>query len=140
VLAALLPCMWGYSELGRSMAATGLPADPRYRRWIQTYADPEFGPGRLVCGPAGPGGRRSASGPPGRLRTRLPDQPPPRTRLLGRQRTQPTGGDALGALRHEVWSDALSTGDVGGQKGPGTSHSLRMSDVCKKEAPGGSTQ
>jgi thiaminase (transcriptional activator TenA) len=42
VLAALLPCMWGYSELGRSMAAAGLPADPRYRRWIQTYADPGF--------------------------------------------------------------------------------------------------
>jgi thiaminase/transcriptional activator TenA len=41
-LAALLPCMWGYSELGRSMAAAGLPAEPRYRRWIQTYADPEF--------------------------------------------------------------------------------------------------
>jgi thiaminase/transcriptional activator TenA len=42
VLAALLPCMWGYSELGRSMAATGLPTEPRYRRWIQTYADPGF--------------------------------------------------------------------------------------------------
>jgi len=42
VLAALLPCMWGYSELGRSIAATGLPAEPRYRRWIQTYADPAF--------------------------------------------------------------------------------------------------
>jgi thiaminase/transcriptional activator TenA len=42
VLAALLPCMWGYSELGRSMAAAGLPADTRYRRWIQTYADPGF--------------------------------------------------------------------------------------------------
>src|SRR4029453_15966096 len=42
VLAALLPCMWGYAELGRSMAAKGMPADPRYRRWIQTYADPEF--------------------------------------------------------------------------------------------------
>jgi thiaminase (transcriptional activator TenA) len=42
VLAALLPCMWGYSELGRAMAATGLPAESRYRRWIQTYADPGF--------------------------------------------------------------------------------------------------
>jgi thiaminase (transcriptional activator TenA) len=42
VLAALLPCMWGYSELGRALAAAGLPAEPRYRRWIQTYADPEF--------------------------------------------------------------------------------------------------
>ena len=42
VLAALLPCMWGYAELGRTLAATGLPANPRYRRWIQTYADPAF--------------------------------------------------------------------------------------------------
>jgi thiaminase len=42
VLAALLPCMWGYAELGRALAATGLPAEFRYRRWIQTYADPEF--------------------------------------------------------------------------------------------------
>ena len=41
-LAALLPCMWGYSELGRALAAKGLPAEPRYGRWIQTYADPEF--------------------------------------------------------------------------------------------------
>jgi thiaminase/transcriptional activator TenA len=42
VLAALLPCMWGYSELGRAMAATGLPTESRYRRWIETYADPGF--------------------------------------------------------------------------------------------------
>jgi thiaminase (transcriptional activator TenA) len=42
VLAALLPCMWGYSELGRALAAAGLPAEPRYRRWIETYADPAF--------------------------------------------------------------------------------------------------
>jgi len=42
VLAALLPCMWGYSELGRAMAAAGMPAEPRYRRWVETYADPGF--------------------------------------------------------------------------------------------------
>jgi len=42
VLAVLLPCMWGYSELGRALAAARRPAEPRYRRWIQTYADPEF--------------------------------------------------------------------------------------------------
>ncbi len=42
VLAALLPCMWGYSELGRAMAAAGMPADPRYRRWVEAYADPGF--------------------------------------------------------------------------------------------------
>jgi thiaminase/transcriptional activator TenA len=42
VLAALLACMWGYSELGRALAATGLPTESRYRRWIETYADPGF--------------------------------------------------------------------------------------------------
>jgi hypothetical protein len=31
-------------------------------------------------------------------------------------------------------------GEVGDQKGPGTSHILRMSDVQQEEAPGGSTQ
>jgi hypothetical protein len=40
VLATLLPCMWGYSELGRSMAAKGLPADPRYGRWIPDLRRP----------------------------------------------------------------------------------------------------
>lgn len=38
-LAALLPCMWGYSTLGRLLP---VPADPRYRRWVETYADPAF--------------------------------------------------------------------------------------------------
>jgi thiaminase/transcriptional activator TenA len=40
-LAALLPCMWGYSTLGRLLAERP-PADPRYARWVQTYADPGF--------------------------------------------------------------------------------------------------
>jgi thiaminase/transcriptional activator TenA len=42
LLAALLPCMWGYSELGRAIAAGGQPPEPRYRRWVETYADPGF--------------------------------------------------------------------------------------------------
>jgi thiaminase/transcriptional activator TenA len=42
LLAALLPCMWGYSELGRALAAEGLPSEPRYRQWVETYADPGF--------------------------------------------------------------------------------------------------
>ncbi|MFG1690141.1 TenA family protein [Nonomuraea sp. NPDC049269] len=40
-LAALYPCMWGYSELGR-LLAENLPAEPRYRQWVETYADPGF--------------------------------------------------------------------------------------------------
>jgi len=39
-LAALYPCMWGYSELGRRLAPG--PEEPRYRRWVETYADPAF--------------------------------------------------------------------------------------------------
>lgn len=40
-LAALYPCMWGYSTLGR-MLAENPPEEPRYRRWVDTYADPGF--------------------------------------------------------------------------------------------------
>jgi thiaminase (transcriptional activator TenA) len=40
-LAALLPCMWGYSTLGRLLAEHP-PPDPRYARWVATYADPGF--------------------------------------------------------------------------------------------------
>ncbi|MFI9505251.1 TenA family protein [Nocardia sp. NPDC052566] len=40
-LAALYPCMWGYSTLG-AILAKNPPADPRYRRWVDTYADPGF--------------------------------------------------------------------------------------------------
>lgn len=40
-LAALLPCMWGYSTLGQLLARQP-PAEPRYARWVATYADPDF--------------------------------------------------------------------------------------------------
>ena len=40
--AALLPCMWGYAEVGARLVERGLPADERYARWVQTYASPEF--------------------------------------------------------------------------------------------------
>ncbi len=40
-LAALLPCMWGYSRLGVALVQNP-PADPRFRRWVDTYADPGF--------------------------------------------------------------------------------------------------
>jgi thiaminase (transcriptional activator TenA) len=36
-LAALLPCMWGYSTLGRSLP---VPDEPRYRRWVETSPTP----------------------------------------------------------------------------------------------------
>jgi thiaminase/transcriptional activator TenA len=40
--AALLPCMWGFAEIGQALAARGLPAEPRYAKWVRMYADPEF--------------------------------------------------------------------------------------------------
>jgi thiaminase/transcriptional activator TenA len=40
--AALLPCMWGFSEIGCALKARGLPPEPRYAKWVEMYADPEF--------------------------------------------------------------------------------------------------
>lgn len=40
--AALLPCMWGFNEIGLRLAERGRPADERCARWIDAYADPEF--------------------------------------------------------------------------------------------------
>ncbi|MFN8633952.1 MAG: thiaminase II [Chloroflexota bacterium] len=40
--AALLPCMWGFSQIGQRLAAQPRPADARYAAWVEMYADPEF--------------------------------------------------------------------------------------------------
>ncbi|WP_431920657.1 TenA family protein [Nonomuraea jabiensis] len=40
-LAALYPCMWGYSSLGRILAENS-PVESKYRAWVDTYADPAF--------------------------------------------------------------------------------------------------
>lgn len=40
-LAALLPCMWGYSALGVRLSELTVPGN-RYGAWIDTYADPAF--------------------------------------------------------------------------------------------------
>ncbi|MGW4962677.1 TenA family protein [Nonomuraea sp. NPDC004186] len=40
-LAALYPCMWGYSSLGQILAEIS-PVESRYRAWVDTYADPAF--------------------------------------------------------------------------------------------------
>lgn len=40
-LAALYPCMWGYTALGQILAENP-PAEPRYNRWVTQYADPGF--------------------------------------------------------------------------------------------------
>jgi thiaminase/transcriptional activator TenA len=40
--AALLPCMWGFSEVGRRLAERPRPADRRYAAWIDLYASDDF--------------------------------------------------------------------------------------------------
>lgn len=40
--AALLPCMWGFAEIGQALRARGLPSDPRCAKWIEMYAAPDF--------------------------------------------------------------------------------------------------
>jgi thiaminase (transcriptional activator TenA) len=42
LLAALLPCAWGYVHIGKRLAGGKPPADPRYADWIAQYASPEF--------------------------------------------------------------------------------------------------
>ena len=42
-VAALLPCQWGYCEIGQTLARCGKPATvPFYGQWIDMYASPEF--------------------------------------------------------------------------------------------------
>ena len=42
-VAALLPCQWGYGEIGQTLARRGKPvAVPFYGQWIDMYASPEF--------------------------------------------------------------------------------------------------
>ena len=43
LVAGLLPCQWGYWEIGNHLARQGEPIDaPLYCQWIRMYADPEF--------------------------------------------------------------------------------------------------
>jgi thiaminase/transcriptional activator TenA len=44
IAATLLPCSWGYAEIGQALEARGKPLDqPLYCRWIEMYSSPEFG-------------------------------------------------------------------------------------------------
>lgn len=42
LLAALLPCAWGYCHIGQELAKAGVPDDQRYADWIEQYASDEF--------------------------------------------------------------------------------------------------
>jgi thiaminase (transcriptional activator TenA) len=41
LLAALLPCAWGYAHIGQHLAVDERPANARYGEWIDQYASPE---------------------------------------------------------------------------------------------------
>jgi thiaminase/transcriptional activator TenA len=40
--AALLPCMWAFSEIGQRLATQSVPSDQRYAKWIAMYSSKEF--------------------------------------------------------------------------------------------------
>jgi len=42
LVAALLPCVWGFSEIGQRLAQRSRPTDERYAKWIDMYASHEF--------------------------------------------------------------------------------------------------
>ena len=43
IVAALLPCQWGYCEIGQTLARRGKPTNaPFYCQWIEMYASAEF--------------------------------------------------------------------------------------------------
>ena len=42
LLAALLPCAWGYVDIGQALADQSPPDDQRYADWIAQYASEEF--------------------------------------------------------------------------------------------------
>lgn len=42
LVAALLPCMWGFNETGRRLADAGLPDHEGYAAWIEMYSGEEF--------------------------------------------------------------------------------------------------
>jgi thiaminase/transcriptional activator TenA len=42
LLAALLPCMWAFSDIGQRLAKLKPPADERCVKWIEMYSSAEF--------------------------------------------------------------------------------------------------
>jgi thiaminase/transcriptional activator TenA len=43
LVAALLPCMWGFNEIGTRLAEKGVPSQPQCAAWVEMYASTEFG-------------------------------------------------------------------------------------------------
>jgi thiaminase/transcriptional activator TenA len=47
--AALLPCMWAFSEIGQRLATQPAAGENRYAKWIATYSSREFAELALWC-------------------------------------------------------------------------------------------
>jgi thiaminase (transcriptional activator TenA) len=63
LIAALLPCLWGFCDIGQRLAQGPRLADERYAKWIEMYSSPEFVDlAGLVSRPGGPSGRGPARG------------------------------------------------------------------------------
>ena len=43
LVAALLPCMWGFSEVGTRLREGGVPKEPLSARWVEMYGSQDFG-------------------------------------------------------------------------------------------------
>lgn len=44
IMAATLPCQWGYWDIGQRLRAAGAsPKQPFYAEWIEMYSDPDYG-------------------------------------------------------------------------------------------------
>jgi thiaminase (transcriptional activator TenA) len=43
LVGALLPCMWGFNEVGLELKRRGVPDHPLAAAWIEMYSSPEFG-------------------------------------------------------------------------------------------------
>jgi len=42
LVAALLPCIWAFSEIGQRLSSQPAPSDKRYTKWIAMYSSREF--------------------------------------------------------------------------------------------------
>ncbi len=42
LVAALLPCIWAFSEIGRRLAMQSAPSGQRYAKWVAMYSSREF--------------------------------------------------------------------------------------------------
>ena len=49
LIAALLPCIWCFSDIGQRLAQGPGPADERYAKWIEMYSSEEFAELAVWC-------------------------------------------------------------------------------------------